>query len=95
VGDVRALPWITDPSKTLDAQPNIALIAELEGMLAMAKAGDLMGIAYATDHADGSYGWGWCSEDITGLVGGVAMLDFRIKSRESEKRTEFEFEAPC
>lgn len=95
MGDVRALPWITDPSKTLDRQPDLALIAELEGLVRMAKIGDLRGIAYATAHQDGAYGWGWHSANLHGMIGCVSLLDHRLKEREVEKRLDMDMPEPC
>lgn len=95
MGDVRALPWITDPSKPLNSQPDLALIAELSSLLQMAKDGELIGIAYAMQFAGGGYGWGWHGDDNHGLIGGVSMLDHRLKESEAGLRQEMDLPEPC
>ena len=95
MGDVRALPWVTDCSKDIDSQPNLDLIIELESLLAMAKKGDLVGLAYVMQHKDDAHGWGWISNDTMGLIYAVTLLEYRMKEAEVEKGFNYNLPEPA
>lgn len=55
-------------------QPSEDIIAELERLLEIAKAGDLIGLAYVTVLQDGSQGTGWSGEAGSRHPMGTAIM---------------------
>ena len=65
------------------------VVEKLEGLLVMARAGELTGLAYAATMPGGWVGEGWTgSDNTTLLLGAVAILQQRMAQRLADSGSE-------
>ena len=58
------------------AEPNEAVVKELERLLEMAKSGEVLGIAIATVHPGDLTCWRRCGHQTRGLIGVIELMQY-------------------
>lgn len=95
MAEILNLPWVADPHKALDEQPNPFLIEKLEELLACARRGHIVGLAYAFERRDTGPGTGWVpGDDADVLMAAICYLQHRYAAGEIGVSTPFELTGP-
>lgn len=73
----------TEPPRRLEAvmgirHPNAELVEILEGLLARAKAGEVVGMSYVTEGLSGDIGTGYTTRHKLAAIGGLRWLERRM-----------------
>lgn len=77
-------PGLLPPERA--AEPNADAVKEIEDLLAAARAGEIIGIAYVASHPADLTSFNWAGRVVRATLGGLVLLQHRMCKADLEDR---------